>query len=305
MEKISGIYCYENKINHKKYIGKSRNIYRRKWGHSSQLKRGIDSLHFQRAWNKYGNENFEFYILQECEDDKRLLSAYEMYYIKLYKTRNPKFGYNLSDGGEGVTNPSAENRRKKRELMLGNTNGKKIKGQKRTEEQRKRMSDSRQNLSEEIREKYAVKKRGRKNTSNGEITSSKYVGVRLIRSGHWRVAIVHKGKSISLGIYATEEEAAIAYNRAALLYFGEEANLNNVEDREIFPLTKRQKDKNSSSKYHGVTYCNRDKNWKAHIYYDGRTHYIKAFKNEIDAAKAYNEKAIEIFGEKAVLNIFE
>ena len=44
----------------------------------------------------------------------------------------------------------------------------------------------------------------------------------------WRTDIKVYGKSITIGTYETEQEAAKAYNKAALQYYGEFARLNNV-----------------------------------------------------------------------------
>ncbi len=57
--------------------------------------------------------------------------------------------------------------------------------------------------------------------------ASKYKGVFLCRkTGRFRARIVTKGKSIYLGYFASEEEAARAYNRKAAELFGEFAYLN-------------------------------------------------------------------------------
>lgn len=44
----------------------------------------------------------------------------------------------------------------------------------------------------------------------------------------WRANLTYRGKELHLGYYDTEEEAGIAYNVAAQLYFGEFARLNSV-----------------------------------------------------------------------------
>lgn len=57
--------------------------------------------------------------------------------------------------------------------------------------------------------------------------TSKYKGVYLYKN-RWRARITFQGKTISLGLFSLEEEAAQAYSKAALKYFGEFAYVNNV-----------------------------------------------------------------------------
>jgi len=61
-------------------------------------------------------------------------------------------------------------------------------------------------------------------------TSSKYKGVSWIkRDNLWDVRLTKNYKQIIIGHFKTEREAAIAYNEAALRYFGEFAKLNIIE----------------------------------------------------------------------------
>jgi len=60
--------------------------------------------------------------------------------------------------------------------------------------------------------------------------------------------------------------------------------------------------KNTSSKYKGVNWEKRDNVWRAQIQCDKRKIYIGSYKDEIEAAKAYDKKAKELFGEFAYLN---
>ena len=61
------------------------------------------------------------------------------------------------------------------------------------------------------------------------VRTSKFKGVRKIqRSSKWETDIWFNGKSIYIGSYTTEEDAAIAYNKKAVELFGEFARLNEV-----------------------------------------------------------------------------
>jgi hypothetical protein len=57
-----------------------------------------------------------------------------------------------------------------------------------------------------------------------------------------------------------------------------------------------------SSHYKGVSLNKKRGFWRAHIAYKGKQIYIGIFDNEDSAAKAYDEKAKELFGEYANLN---
>jgi len=60
-----------------------------------------------------------------------------------------------------------------------------------------------------------------------------YKGVSLDkRDGMYRAYINYKGKQISLGYYDTPEEAAAAYDKAAVFYFGEFARTNQMLQEE-------------------------------------------------------------------------
>lgn len=65
----------------------------------------------------------------------------------------------------------------------------------------------------------------------------------------------------------------------------------------------RVKSKNSSSKYYGVGFSKKSKKWRSRISYNHKEYYLGEHDEEIEAAKAYNEKAIELYGEHANLNV--
>ena len=98
MEKVCGVYCIENKINNKKYIGQSMDIYKRWKQHRNELNnKKHRNEHLQNAWNTYKEQSFMFYILEQC--DKDALNDVEIYYIKLFDTENRDYGYNIEPGG--------------------------------------------------------------------------------------------------------------------------------------------------------------------------------------------------------------
>lgn len=57
-----------------------------------------------------------------------------------------------------------------------------------------------------------------------------------------------------------------------------------------------------SSKYKGVTWVHDRQKWKSLITIDKKTYSLGRFDSEIEAARAYDEKARELFGEFALTN---
>ena len=154
----SGIYTILNKIDRKIYVGKSINIEKRLISHKNHLRiNKHHNTHLQNAVNKYGIENFEFEVLEECEE--RFLVSEENYWINMLNTCNRKYGYNLLGG-----NPLNGNGRMSPE-SIEKTRVKKI-GKKASEETKRKMSESRKGktVSEETRQKIIKSNIGRKLT---------------------------------------------------------------------------------------------------------------------------------------------
>ena len=94
-----GIYLIKNLVNDKKYVGKSSNIMTRWVHHKTDLRYNCHhNRHLQFAWNKYGEENFEFSVIEECSIDD--LNSKESYWINFYDSYNN--GYNMDKGGDGT-----------------------------------------------------------------------------------------------------------------------------------------------------------------------------------------------------------
>lgn len=80
----AGIYCIINICNQKKYIGSSKNLYRRLMSHRSTLRKNShENKKLQNGWNKYGEDNFQYYILEFCQESD--LISREQYYINSTK----------------------------------------------------------------------------------------------------------------------------------------------------------------------------------------------------------------------------
>lgn len=93
-------YKIENKINHNKYIGITTDPTARKNRHFNYLRQNKHfNPHLQLAFNKYGEENFYFEILEELKfNNIEDAYKYEAKLIEKYDTYNN--GYNCNSGGK-------------------------------------------------------------------------------------------------------------------------------------------------------------------------------------------------------------
>lgn len=116
MEKVSGIYCIENTINTKKYIGSSKHIFKRKNRHFSELKCGKHkNTKLQHSYNKHGKEAFIFYVLEEIFDEKLLIEAEQKYINDL----KPTYNINLIANSSLGVKRSEETKEKVRQANIG------------------------------------------------------------------------------------------------------------------------------------------------------------------------------------------
>ena len=92
VKNVRGIYKVTNKINGKVYIGQSVDIGKR-WRQHMTAK---DDIYFHKAIQKYGVENFEWEVIEQCK--KKDLDEREIYWIEYYDSFNK--GYNCTKGGD-------------------------------------------------------------------------------------------------------------------------------------------------------------------------------------------------------------
>ena len=67
------------------------------------------------------------------------------------------------------------------------------------------------------------------NKAKSANASSRYYGVSLV-GGRWQANIMFEGTAHLLGCFHREENAASAYNRAAIRFYGDKANLNRLDE---------------------------------------------------------------------------
>ena len=102
----STIYAICCKVNHRVYIGRTYRLKKRIHEHFTELRKGQKTAFvyegprtlslFQRDYNKYGEESFEVYILeQDVPPDK--CKEREAFWIHEYHSTDPKHGYNRYD----------------------------------------------------------------------------------------------------------------------------------------------------------------------------------------------------------------
>lgn len=150
------------------------------------------------------------------------------------------------------------------------------------------------------------KQRWRKANNKG---SSKYKGVTWNKQQNkWRANILFEGKPKHLGYFTSENEAALAYNRAVLEFWDGNGYLNVIGEinRTAKNNYKTKPNQNiarkGKSNYRGVTIKNSYNRISSQIQLKKRKFHIGDFKSTIQAALAYNKCAIYIHGDDTILN---
>jgi len=232
------VYLIQNSINNKKYIGQTRQgIKKRFYQHIYDSKTNRNNLYICKAIRKHGENNFNIWILEYCTTQEELNKT-EAFYINYFKTLDKNLGYN--------TQPIDLN------------------GNYKTDEITKKkisISSSRPDRKEHCR-KLAILQRG-------IVKAGKYVGV--CKNGKtYQAGISSSNNRIYIGKYYLEEEAAKAYDIAAIKYFGNDAILNFPElindyiSNKIIPISTKKSiyGLGKYSKIRGVNYIARDKQWR-------------------------------------------
>jgi group I intron endonuclease len=101
------IYKITNTVNRKCYIGFDTSFNGHRWYHHCWAYDKPNVIDYDkvlyRAFRKYGLENFKYEELEQCISHQHCLER-EVYWIALYMSNSPAFGYNVTTGGEGYRN---------------------------------------------------------------------------------------------------------------------------------------------------------------------------------------------------------
>jgi group I intron endonuclease len=92
----TGVYCIRNTTNGKVYVGSASISIKDRWKYHRRDLRGNrhHSILLQRAWHKYGEDVFEFLVLELCLPADCV--SREQHWIDQYRAANNKFGYNVN-----------------------------------------------------------------------------------------------------------------------------------------------------------------------------------------------------------------
>lgn len=166
-----GIYKITNLINNKVYIGSSIAINQRWSKHRQHLKENKHhNDHLQKAWNLYGQEQFQFEIIENTALDHIVLEQRETYWMEFYNSFNEEVGYNIYHHPRGPLGykypPSFGDAMKERIRQHGHS----WTGKKHSEETKKKMSLAQTGkvLSEETKAKLSKARLGFKSSEESK-----------------------------------------------------------------------------------------------------------------------------------------
>lgn len=154
MQKIlCGVYYIRHLTSGKIYVGQAKDVGKRWSVHKFHLNNGSHHCsHLQRSWKKYGQEQFEFEFVEQCDEsviDRQEIVHYNLHIGKLFNTRP------AGKSARGFKLPKAACKKISAcQKIIGAD-----------PEERKRRSERCKKQHVEGRIKYSVKKKKRKQTT--------------------------------------------------------------------------------------------------------------------------------------------
>jgi len=169
---VSGIYKIVNKVNGKYYIGSSNDLlgkYGRWYEHRSNLvKNRHTNKKLQNSWNKYGEHNFEYLLIEVVDDDKLLIV--EQKYLDILKQDNTLDNdthYNLTYDATSPMKGKVPWNKGTKGLQVSHNKGKKL-----SLETKKKISESTKLSMAKIYDGMSVKRKGKTLSENHKIKLS-------------------------------------------------------------------------------------------------------------------------------------
>jgi len=101
------VYCHIHIATGRRYIGITRMSMMKRWNrhvYDAVKKSGRGCRHFWAAIRKYGKDAFSHEVL-EVHTDLNAANLAEEWFIRLFRTCDPRFGFNLKHGGKHVPHP--------------------------------------------------------------------------------------------------------------------------------------------------------------------------------------------------------
>ena len=114
------IYLIVNRVTGKYYVGQHKGTNLRKYLQDKfsqawyELKRGRGgSSHLFNSMRKHPKEAWAIHALLSDVQTREELNQWEQFFIALFKSRDPLYGYNICQGGEGFSGPHSQVAREK------------------------------------------------------------------------------------------------------------------------------------------------------------------------------------------------
>lgn len=192
-----GIYKIECGTTGVIYIGSTSASFKKRWGkHKQRLRHNYhENSYLQNAWNKYGEENFIFEIV-EVVDNVDIVKERESYWLSLYFPKGRHHCFNLSNHTSGGNTIQSEEVKQKHSQSL---------------------KDSYTPELRELRRKQAIKNNflelARKKVNTPEWKEAHLKGVRLLaKNPEWlqKMKDVNKHRQVKVGTDKGEVFESIA-----------------------------------------------------------------------------------------------
>jgi group I intron endonuclease len=182
-----GIYMIRNKITGKGYIGQTANNFgdRRDSNFAKLRHNKHDNIDLQEDWNNFGEENYEFVVLEDLESPRNI-DEREKFWIAKFKSEGKSF--NQQNGGKGYSGLHLTDNAKK---IIGEKNRLHNLGKKASEETKLKMSASHKGLKQSL--------------EHIERTRQRMIGTHLSDSTKQKISMANSGEKSALAKYTKEQ----------------------------------------------------------------------------------------------------